>query len=247
MDLQQFFKENKEVGLGFSGGVDSSYLLYAGMKYGAKIKAYYVKTAFQPEFEFEDAKKMAEKLGADLTVINFDILGNEAVRSNPADRCYFCKSEIFGAVRQRAIEDGVKLLIDGTNASDDEGDRPGIRALKELKVLSPLRLCGLTKPEIRKLSKEAGLFTWDKPAYACLATRIPTGTGITHELLQKVEGAENEIAKLGIKDFRVRVFNGSARLQVTENDMEKVYENRRVIVEKLKKYFGTVLVDLESR
>ncbi|NLB39450.1 MAG: TIGR00268 family protein, partial [Clostridiales bacterium] len=179
MTLQEFFKDNPRAALGFSGGVDSSYLLWAGRHYGADIRPYFVKTAFQPAFELADAKRLASDVGAEITVIEADILTNPLVCGNAADRCYHCKSTIFGTLASRALQDGYTLLLDGTNASDDANDRPGMRALKELHVRSPLREAGMTKQEVRQLSREAGLFTWDKPAYACLATRVPTDTVIT--------------------------------------------------------------------
>ena len=183
MTLQEFFTEHPKAALGFSGGVDSSYLLYAGIKAGADIRPYFIKTAFQPEFELEDAKRLCAQLGAELYIIELDALANPDVVKNPANRCYYCKTGLFGTLQQRAKADGYTVLLDGTNASDDAGDRPGMKALTEMSVLSPLRLCGLTKAQIREFSREAGLFTWDKPAYACLATRVPTGEAITEALL----------------------------------------------------------------
>ena len=159
MTLQDFFSENPRVALAFSGGVDSAWLLYAAVQSGAQVRAYYVKTAFQPRFEYEDAMKLASELGADMVTIPMDILADEIVASNPANRCYFCKQRIFGAILNAAKADGFDLVVDGTNASDKDDDRPGMRALQELSVRSPLRECGLTKQEIRRLSKEAGLFT----------------------------------------------------------------------------------------
>ena len=125
-------------------------------------------------FEYNDAMRLAEQIGARVRVIEVDVLADERVRQNPSNRCYYCKQAIFGNILRAAAEDGYTLILDGTNASDDEGDRPGMKALKELQVRSPLRECGLTKDMIRQLSRQAGLFTWDKPAYACLATRIRT-------------------------------------------------------------------------
>ena len=182
MDLNEFFKEHNKVALAFSGGVDSSYLLYAAIKSGAQVRAYYVNAAFQPQFELDDATRLAKQLNADMKVLTADVLSNETVVQNPADRCYHCKNVIFNMILAEAKKDGFTVLMDGTNASDAEGDRPGMRALRELCVYSPLRICGLTKAEIRRRSKEAGLFTWDKPAYACLATRIPTNERITADL-----------------------------------------------------------------
>ncbi|MCL2282150.1 MAG: ATP-dependent sacrificial sulfur transferase LarE [Fibromonadales bacterium] len=207
MTLESFFKENPLVALGFSGGVDSSYLLYAGLRYGAKIKAYFVKTEFQPEFELKDALKLAKQIGADITVIEKNILSNEKVSSNPDNRCYFCKKEIFETICAKAQSDGIKLVIDGTNASDCANERPGIKALQELSVRSPLRECGIAKSEVRRLSQEAGLFTWNKNAYACLATRILNNRPITKELLRKTEKVEDALIAAGFTNFRARVLD----------------------------------------
>lgn len=247
MDLREFFAQNPKVALGFSGGVDSSYLLYEGIQAGADIRPYFLKTPFQPAFELADAKRLAEQLGTKLTVLEYDILCRPQVAANPADRCYHCKSALFGLMMEQAKKDGYHVLLDGTNASDDASDRPGMRALKELSVRSPLRECGLTKEEIRRRSKQAGLFTWDKPAYACLATRIPTGRELTAELLQRVEGAEEALFTLGFSDLRVRVYHDAARIQLPENQLAAILEKREAILNRLKEYFPTVLLDLETR
>lgn len=247
MTLLAFFKENPKAALGFSGGVDSSYLLYAGVRAGADIQPYYIKTAFQPQFELDDAERLCAQLGVPLTVLELDVLKNEAVTANPPDRCYHCKTALFGALSARALADGYTLLLDGTNASDDAGDRPGMRALKELHVCSPLRECGLTKAEIRRLSREAGLFTWDKPAYACLATRIPSGDAITAEKLLATERAEAFLFSLGLTDFRVRNYHGAARLQFPEAQLNAVLAHRAEILQELKKDYPAVLLDLEVR
>ena len=247
MTLLEFFKENPKAALGFSGGVDSSYLLYAGVQAGADIHPYYIKTAFQPQFELDDAERLCAQLGVPLTVLELDVLKNEAVTANPSDRCYHCKTALFGALSARALADGYTLLLDGTNASDDAGDRPGMRALKELHVCSPLRECGLTKAEIRRLSREAGLFTWDKPAYACLATRIPSGDAITAEKLLAKERAEAFLFSLGLTDFRVRNYHGAARLQFPEAQLNAVLAHRAEILRELKKDYPAVLLDLEVR
>jgi len=246
MTLEEFFKEHPKAGIAFSGGVDSAYLLYAALRAGACVTAYYVKSAFQPRFELEDARRLARELNADLREIPMEALTPE-VRVNPADRCYHCKKNIFQAIAHSAEQDGYELLLDGTNASDEEGDRPGMRALRELAVRSPLRECGLTKSDIRRLSREAGLFTWDKPAYACLATRIPAGEEITLEKLKATEESENYLASLGFRDFRVRLFHGAARLQLREEDIPLLTAHREKINQVLKKQYSAVLYDLEVR
>ena len=228
MTLQDFFEKNPKAAIAFSGGVDSSYLLHEGMRFGKDVKVYYVKSQFQPEFELADAKRLATELGANMQIIEVDVLQQEAVIQNPPNRCY-------------------TVILDGTNASDDANDRPGMQALAELRVLSPLRLCGLTKDEIRKKSREAGLFTWDKPAYACLATRIPSGMQITGELLTRVEGAEGALFAMGFTDFRVRVREGGALLQFHRAQMEEARARRAEITEKLKPWFPVLLPDWEVR
>ena len=247
MTLEQFFQENPRCALGFSGGVDSAYLLYAGVKAGADIRPYFIKTAFQPAFELADAQKLAEGLGVEVTVLELDALADPRVAANPADRCYYCKQNLFRTLKDRAIADGYPVLLDGTNASDEAGDRPGMRALAELSVRSPLRECGLTKAEIRACSREAGLFTWDKPAYACLATRVPAGETITADILARVEGAEDALFRLGYTDFRVRVFHSAARLQLPRGQMERAVREAEELRQALKPYFTPILLDLEGR
>ena len=214
MTLQDFFTSHPKTAIAFSGGVDSAYLLYAAKKYAEEVRAYYVKSEFQPRFELEDAVRLAQDIGTDITVLEQSVFSVPQVAENPADRCYHCKTAIITAVMKAADADGFSVLLDGTNASDDAQDRPGMRALRELSVRSPLRECGLTKQEIRRLSKAAGLFTWNKPAYACLATRISTGEKITTEKLKITELAEDYLFSLGFTDFRVRWQNGHARLQI---------------------------------
>ena len=247
MILSDFFQQHPQAAIGFSGGVDSSYLAYCAKKYAQNILAIYYKSEFQPEFEFEDAKRLCREIGAELTVLELDALSDPAVAANPADRCYHCKRNLFGTLAARALADGYMLLLDGTNASDDVGDRPGMRALRELSVRSPLRECGLTKARIRALSREAGLFTWDKPAYACLATRVPTGETITAEKLQKTERAEALLFSLGFRDFRVRYFAGAARIQLPEAQLPLALERRTELLSELKKIYPAVLLDLEVR
>lgn len=247
MELSAYFSAHPKAAIAFSGGVDSAYLLYAAMQSGAEVRAYYVKTPFQPQFEYEDAQNLAQQLGVEMVTLPVDVLCREEIASNPANRCYFCKRALFFRILEAAAGDGFSLILDGTNASDDDADRPGIQALRELQVQSPLRLCGLTKEEIRRLSKEAGLFTHDKPAYACLVTRIPTGERITLDKLEKTEQAENFLASLGFRDFRVRLDHGKARIQVRPEDLALVMENRQNILDTLGQLYDGVVLDLEVR
>ena len=245
--LACFFEEHPRVALAFSGGCDSAYLLYAAKACGAEICAYSVKTCFQPEFELRDALRLAEELGCEMRVLELDVLSDENVRRNPADRCYFCKRRIFETIRAAACQDGYACLMDGTNASDDALDRPGMRALCELEVRSPLREAGITKAQLRNLSREAGLFTWNKPAYACLATRIPGGTEIHPAMLAKIERAEAELAALGFSDFRARMAGGGVRLELTEAQMPMLLQKRGEVLCALEAYFDEISLNLRPR
>ena len=247
MELQDFFREHPKAAVAFSGGVDSTYLLAEALRCGADVKPYCAVTAFQPAFEKREAAALCARLGAALTTVELDVLADPVVTSNPPDRCYHCKKTIFSALMDRAAADGYTLMLDGTNASDDALDRPGMRALREFGVLSPLRICGLTKAEIRRRSRELDLPTWGKPAYACLATRIPSGEIIDGDKLAKVEGAETALLEMGYTDFRVRYFHGAARLQLPSAQWERASSERRAIREALQPWFTIVLLDMEER
>ena len=247
MELKEFFTEHPHVALAFSGGADSSFLLWAGLRWAERLGVYYVKSPFQPAFEYRDALRLAEELGAEVTVLWADPLCDAKVAANPANRCYFCKKIIMTAIREAAKRDGFDLVIDGTNASDDIADRPGYRALGEEGVLSPLRLCGITKEALREQSREAGLFTWDKPAYACLATRIPTGEAITAEKLRTVEESEDKLFRMGFTDFRVRTKDGAAKLQFIAQQHDEAARRLDEIKAALSPYFSEITLDPEPR
>lgn len=247
MTLEEFFKEYHKAAIGFSGGVDSSYLLYAASRCHADVTAYYVKTPFQPAFELEDARRIAAETGARLKILEYDILQDAQVTANPPNRCYYCKTKIFSAICRAARADGYELVLDGTNASDDPGDRPGNRALHELGVLSPLAMCGLTKTEVRRRSKEAGLFTWDKPSYACLATRIPADVPIRQEMLTRIEKGEDLLRQEGFTDCRLRWRDGAALIQVPEEQIKQVVQKRKTLLQQLQEWFPQVSLDLQGR
>jgi len=273
--LEEFFRTNPAAVLGFSGGVDSSYLLYAGLCCGATIKACFVKTAFQPEFELQDALLFTERLGAEIAIIDKNILRDARITLNTPDRCYHCKISIIETLRQYASLVNIPLIIDGTNASDDAADRPGMRALSEKGIRSPLLECGITKEDVRRLSRGAELPTWNKPAYSCLATRVSTGITITDELLQRVERAESALFKMGFRGFRVRViaencrgcvppsitnagdckgdrtmspmYDEAVKLQFPLTQINGAIDKRESIVKAIKPYFERVLLDMEGR
>lgn len=247
MNLHDFFLEHPKAAVAFSGGADSAYLLHAAKQHRVEMQAYFVKAAFQPSFERDDARRFALKLDIPLKIIPLDILADGDIAANPPNRCYHCKKHILTAILAEAGRDGFPILLDGTNASDDADDRPGMAALQELGILSPLRLCGLSKADIRRLSREDGLSTWNKPAYSCLATRIPTHQPITDRLLQRTEAAEAYLRSLGFHDFRVRTDGESAKIQITEQDYPLLTENRVRILERLRKDYSSVWLDLEAR
>lgn len=247
MTLPDFFNKYNKVALCFSGGTDSTLLLHTAAKCGADIKAYFVKTQFQPQHELDDAVKAAKLVGAELEILGIDILSQKNVSENPKNRCYYCKKKILEAIAIKAKKDGYNTIIDGTNASDDASDRPGMKALSELSVLSPLKDCKITKSMVRELSKRNNLFTWNKPSYSCLATRIPTGVEITQDLLSKIDKAETELFKLGYSDFRIRYFYGTARIQFKSDELECALRHCKSIKESISPHFSEILIDLNGR
>lgn len=247
MDIKSFFQQYPEVAVAVSGGVDSAVLLALACEHAKRVKAYYIKTQFQPAFELNDAQKIAEHLNVDLSVTELDVLSDSQIAANPQNRCYYCKKRIFSAICSAAEADGFCTVLDGTNASDDADDRPGMRALGELKIHSPLRLCGYTKADVRKIALNKGLFVADKPSYACLATRIPHGTIITSELLILTENAENELRAMGFKNFRVRYSDGAAKLEFSKDDLSLFNDKKEEATNSLSRYYREVLPDIKER
>lgn len=247
MDLDEFFAQHDRVAIAFSGGVDSSYLLHAAGEAGVSVKGYFVKSEFQPASEVEDAKKIAAHAGVEMEIIKCSILDIPEVVENGENRCYFCKHLMFSRILEKAKADGFTVVLDGTNASDDISDRPGYRALQEMKILSPLRICGLTKEQIRKRSKEAGLPTWDKMSYSCLATRIPTDTAIKQSMLEATEHAEEYLKSLGFTDFRIRYLSGYAQVQLKNSQLTAFLAKKTNIKNKLETWYSGVLLDMETR
>lgn len=247
MTIQEFFRENPEAAVAFSGGVDSAWLLHEAITYGRRTAAYFVRTPFQPAFELEDARNTAGWLGAELRVLEFDILSVPEAAANPPERCYHCKRALFTRLLETAAEDGFPLILDGGNASDDAGDRPGMRALRELGVRSPLRECGIGKAELRTLARKAGIPVWDKPSYACLATRIPTGTPITAEALARVERGEAALMALGFSDLRLRLRGDGGLLQVRQEQMDLARMLLSEMQKKLAPDFSEITLDNTPR
>ncbi|MBR2133247.1 MAG: ATP-dependent sacrificial sulfur transferase LarE [Eubacterium sp.] len=247
MKIKDFFEKHNEVAVAFSGGVDSAVLLLLAKRYANRVKAYYVKSQFQPEFELKDAMEIAKILDAEIEVMSLDVLSDKTISNNPENRCYYCKRRIFSTICNKAKDDGFSTVIDGTNASDKADDRPGMKALSELGVYSPLRICAMTKSEIRAIAKESNLPVADKPSYACLATRIKTNTPITAEALEKTEKSENILSSLGFRNYRVRYNNGSAVLELGLNDFAVFYKKRKEVYSALSKLYDEVYLNLKER
>lgn len=245
--LRSFFEQYPQIALAFSGGVDSAYLLYAAKVCGADVTAYFIKSQFQPQFEIEDVERLIKILGVKARIIEKDILSCEMVVSNPPNRCYYCKKQVFSTILEEAQKDGYSIVIDGTNADDDEIDRPGIKALREMKVLSPLRMSQMTKSQIREYSQRAELFTWSKPSYACLATRIRTGEPITLKKVVCVEKAEAILQKMGYSDLRVRLQGETAKIQLPSTQIKIAALNHTEIYRALSPYFKEIVLDMKGR
>lgn len=187
--LEEFCKRSTACALAFSGGCDSSYLLLALTRRGLEVSPYFVKTAFQAQSELQDALRVADEAGVTLRVIESDILSQKHICENTSLRCYHCKTFLFSEIYEQMKHDGIRLLVDGTNASDNPKRRPGFMALAELGVLSPLRRAGLTKEDIRRASRLEGFSTAEKPDFSCLATHIPVGEIIVQGALKDVEAS----------------------------------------------------------
>jgi len=245
--LKQIIKNHGSMAVAYSGGVDSTFLAKVAYDVlGEKAVAITVKAGMVPEREIKDSIELAEQIGINQYFLELDAGEVEVFKTNPKDRCYHCKKHIFMNIKEKAREFGIECVADGSNL-DDMGDyRPGMKAIKELNVASPLKEAGLTKDEIREYSKELGLGTWDKPAFACLATRFPYDVEITKEKLKTIEQAEDYLLELGFRQFRVRCHGDVARIEVVPEDRVKFFDV--VFMDKVSKRFkefGFVFVALD--
>ena len=232
----------------FSGGVDSTYLLHEAVKAGKeKVTALIMKTPSVPERELDEAVTFCKSRGISFFVLPADPFSVEGFRENGRDRCYICKHFLFSALLEKAKEEGIPFVADGTNADDTKEFRPGLKALKELDIRSPLAEAGLTKKEIRELSEKEGLPTWNKPSFSCLATRFPYGEELTVEKLRRTEAAENLLAELGFTQRRVRVHGNLARIEVLPAEIPLLLERRDMISSRLEELgFLYTTVDLKG-
>lgn len=232
----------------FSGGVDSTYLLHEAVKAGKeKVTALIMKTPSVPKRELDEAVTFCKSREISFFVLPADPFSVEGFRENGRDRCYICKHFLFSALLEKAKEEGIPFVADGTNADDRKEFRPGLRALKELDIRSPLAEAGLTKKEIRELSEKEGLPTWNKPSFSCLATRFPYGEELTVEKLRRTEAAENLLAELGFTQRRVRVHGNLARIEVLPAEIPLLLERRDMISSRLEELgFLYTTVDLKG-
>jgi len=233
----------------FSGGQDSAFLLKVCSLVlpKANILAVTAVSATYPKDELRKARKLAKDIDVKLKVIKTRELDNKEFSVNSVQRCYFCKKELFSKLISLARENKLNFVLDASNISDKLDYRPGNIAKKELKIKSPLLEAGFDKEDIRKLSKELGLSSWNKPSLACLASRIPYGTKITADLLRRIDQAEAYLTSLGFRQVRLRHYNGLCRIEVEKKHINRLLHNRLAIVEKLKDLgYNYITVDLEG-
>ncbi len=248
--LKKILKEMESALLAFSGGVDSAFLLaVANEVLGEKLIAVTAISPIYPSFETNEAIEIAGNSGVKHITVVADVLAKKKIYSNPPDRCYWCKKEIFSHLVKLAGEYGIRYVIDGTNYDDRSDYRPGAKAVKELGIRSPLKEAGLTKLEIRQHSKKLGLQTWNKPSLACLASRIPYGSSITEGKLKMVDSAERFLRGLGFRNVRVRHHDDIARIEVPDDELDKLLESkvRSKINKHLKKLgYKYITADIEG-
>ena len=246
--LEKILEEMGNVAVAFSGGVDSALLLaVAARLYHVKLMAVTATSVSYAEHEKNDAQRFAQRMGVKHRYLDFDQMSIPEFVANGPERCYFCKKAIFGAILAYAAEEGFTNVVDGSNADDLQTYRPGTKAMTELGIRSPLQEAGLTKAEIRKLSRDMGLFTASKPSYSCLASRIQYGEPITPEKLAKIEQAEAFLADLGFTHIRVRSYGTLARLEVEPSQISLMAQvnTRNKIVTRLKELgYNYVTLDL---
>ena len=247
--MKDFSKE--DIVVAFSGGVDSSLLLKIACNFaresGKKVCAITMQTKLHPAGEIADAQKNCAEIGAAHLVITVDELLEAGILNNPADRCYLCKKHLFTKMLEQAKALGVSTILEGTNEDDLHVYRPGIRALKELNIISPLAKAGMTKEEVRKLAEEYGLSSASKPSTPCLATRFPYGTALSYEAMAQVEKGETFLKNLGFYNVRLRVHDRIARIETDKTAFPALLQHSGEITAYLKGLgYDYITLDLEG-
>jgi uncharacterized protein len=232
----------------FSGGVDSTLLLkVASQVLGEKLTAVTFSSRLSPKIEISEAQDLAKQLGVTQYTLEFDEFEDKRILDNPPERCYICKKYIFTKLLEFCRKNNLGAVADGTNADDLQQHRPGLRALRELGVYSPLANCGFTKQEVREKAAELKVTVHNKPSAPCLATRIPYGTRLSDELLKRVEAAEQYLVSLGFKGCRVRVYERLARIEVKTEEFDLLLQLKDKIIAEFKGFgFVYITLDLEG-
>jgi uncharacterized protein len=249
--LKEIFQSMGKVVVAFSGGVDSTYLLrMAKDTLGVEnVLAVTALSPLYPERELRGAKKMAEEMGVKHLLIESNELEIEGFSKNPPDRCYFCKRELFGELKKLADRESASLVVEGSTMDDEQDYRPGKKAVRELGIRSPLIEASFTKADVREASKTLGLPTWNKPSFACLASRFPYREEITEDGLRMVDEAEGVLIGLGFKQVRVRHYKDLARIEIYKEEIERFLDGtiREKVVEHLKKIgYQYITLDLQG-
>ncbi|MBI3035823.1 ATP-dependent sacrificial sulfur transferase LarE [Candidatus Woesearchaeota archaeon] len=231
--LKNLIKRLDSAIVAFSGGIDSALVLkIAHRALGSNAVAVTADSPSLPRRELEDAKRIAERIGARHLIINTEEIKEGNYLKNPSNRCYYCKTELYAKLKIAAERLGIKNIINGTNFDDISDYRPGLMAADENRIMSPLMDAKLTKNEVRELAKHLGLEIWDKPSSPCLSSRVPYGNGITLKKLSMIEDAENFLKDFGITELRVRHFGDLARIEVNERDKPAIGNNLHLIQKK---------------
>lgn len=248
LKLEEYLKELGSIAVAYSSGVDSTFLLKVAKDVlKDNVIAVTARSASFPKRELDEATEFCKKEGIRQLFVDIDEMSIEGFRKNPVNRCYYCKHEVFTRITEAAVNCGIKYVAEGSNIDDNGDYRPGLKAVEELGIKSPLRYAGLTKSEIRALSKELGLPTWEKPSFACLASRFVYGEAITEEKLGMVDRAEQMLLDLGFKQFRVRVHGNIARIEVLPEEISKLMEEtvRSAVYKRFKEIgFDYVTMDM---